>query len=159
WIAKYGYHIDNVRHALDWATSGAGDPEVGGLLTWLSGTLWFTLSLLEEYGRRIEVAIAIGRDRPYSDPNIDIGLLDSLGHTAWHTRGDMPEMGACFAKALAGAERAGQPAAQYRALYGLIVYYATNGDYVEGIETANRLGALAASVGDPKMMLTHRRLA
>jgi len=85
--------------------------------------------------------------------------MDALGHTAWHTRGDMPAMGACFAEALAGAERAGQPAAQYRALYGLIVYYATNGDYVEGVETSHRLGALAASIGDPKMMLTHRRLA
>jgi len=159
WIAKYGHLIDDVRRALDWATSAAGDLELGGVLTWLSGTLWFTLSLLEEYGRRIEAAIAIGRNHPYRDPNIEIGLLDSLGHTAWHTRGDMPAMGACFVKALAGAERAGQPAAQYRALYGLIVYYATNGDYVEGVETSHRLGALAASVGDSKMMLTHRRLA
>jgi predicted ATPase len=159
WIGKYGHLIDDVRCALDWATSGAGDPELVGLLTWLSGALWFALSLLEEYGRRIETAIAIKRGHPYNDPNIEIGLLDSRGHTIWHTRGDMPEMGVCFAKALAGAEREGQPAAQYRALYGLIVYYATNGDYVEAVETSHRLGALAASIGDPEMMVTHRRLA
>src|SRR5262249_37391538 len=159
WIGKYGHLIDDVRRALDWATSAAGDPELVGLLTWLSGTLWFALSLLEEYGRRIEIAAAIGLRHQCNDPIIEIGLLDSRGHTVWHTRGDMPAMGVCFAKALAGAEREGQPAAQYRALYGLIVYYATNGDYVEAVETSHRLGALAASIGDPEMILTHRRLA
>jgi predicted ATPase/DNA-binding winged helix-turn-helix (wHTH) protein len=159
WIEKYGHLIDDVRRALDWATSGAGDHELGGLLTWLSGTLWFALSFLEEYGRRLETAIAIGRSHPYNDPNIKAGLLDSLGHTVWHTRGDMPAMGACFTEALARAVREKQPAAEYRALYGLIVCYATNGDYADAVETSHKLGALATSVGDARMMVTHRRLA
>ena len=159
WISRYGHLIDDVRRALDWTMSNCRDPELGGRLTSLSGTLWFALSLLEEYGRRIEAAIAMGRDHAYADPNIEIGLLDSLGHTVWHTRGDMPTMRNCFAKALAGAEREGQPAAQYRALYGLIVHYATNGDYAEAVETSRKLGTLAAVIGDPKMMVTHRRLA
>jgi predicted ATPase len=105
WIGKYGHFIDDVRGALDWAMSDAGDRELGGRITSRSAILWFSLSLLEEYTRQIEIALAAGRGQGYADPAIEIGLLDALGHTVWHTRGDMPAMEACFTKALAGARR------------------------------------------------------
>jgi predicted ATPase/DNA-binding winged helix-turn-helix (wHTH) protein len=158
WIAKYGHLIDDVRCALDWAMSPSGDQELFGLLTSLSATLWFALSLLEEYGRRLEAALAAGQSHAFGDPNIETGLLDALGRTLWHTRGDMPAMEACFAKALARASRDGNVAAQYRAYYGLIVYGATNGNYIEALETSEKLGKLAATIGDPNMLVTHRRL-
>src|SRR5262249_2377549 len=129
-----------------------------GLLASLSATLWFALSLLEEYGRRLEAALATAQDHPFDDSNIEVGLLDALGHTLWHTRGDMPAMAGCFARALAGAIREGDAAAQYRAYYGQIVYCATNGNYVEALETSQKLGALARAIGDPNMIVTHRRL-
>jgi hypothetical protein len=114
---------------------------------------------LEEYGRRIETALAAGRSHGYDDPAIEIGLLDALGHTIWHTRGDMPAMKAAFTKALAGARREGLVEATYRALYGLIVTFATNGDYAEAVATSNEVGTLAAAIDDPMTMVTHRRLA
>jgi predicted ATPase len=159
WIGKYGHLIDDVRGALDWAFSSSGDRELGGQLTSLSAILWFALSLLEEYGRRIETALAAGRSHPYSDPAIEVSLLDALGHTAWHTRGDMRAMQAAFAEALARARREGLAEAQYRALYGLIVYYATNGDYAEAVATSHELGKLAFAIDDPKKIVTYRRLA
>jgi predicted ATPase len=159
WIGRYGHLIDDVRGALDWAMSMAGDRELGGRITSLSAILWFALSLLEEYGRRIETALAAGRRHDYADPAIELGLLDAFGHTAWHTRGDMPAMEASFTKALAGARREGLPEAQYRALYGLIVTFATNGDYAEAVATSRQLGTLASAIDDPIMMVTHRRLA
>jgi tetratricopeptide (TPR) repeat protein len=139
--------------------SGLGDPELGGDLTAQSAILWFGLSLLDEYSRRLETALAVGRDLVYADPAIEIGLLDALGHTAWHTRGDMQVMEACFTKALAAASREGLIHAQYLALYGLIVYFATNGDYAEAVTTSQQLERLTARLNDPKMMVTHRRLA
>jgi len=138
WISKFGHLIDDVRGALDWAMSAAGDRELAGRITALSAILWFGLSLLEEYGRRIEAALDPATARSYADPAIEIALLDALGHTAWHTRGDMPAMKACFTKALAGATREGLSEAEYRALYGLIVYFATNGDYEEAVATSQR---------------------
>jgi len=158
WIGKYGHLIDDVRCALDWAMSPSGDRELFGRLTSLSGTLWFALSLLEEYGRRLEAALAVAQDHSFGDPNIEISLLDALGHTLWHTRGDMPAMAACFARALAGAISEGDLAAQYRAYYGQIVYCATNGNYDEALETSQKLGTLASGMGDPNMIVTHRRL-
>jgi predicted ATPase/DNA-binding winged helix-turn-helix (wHTH) protein len=159
WISKFGHLIDDVRGALDWAMSAAGDRELAGRITALSAILWFGLSLLEEYGRRIEAALEPATARCYADPAIEIALLDALGHTAWHTRGDMPAMKACFTKALAGATREGLAEAEYRALYGLIVYFATNGDYEEAVATSQRLGALAVSIDVPRAVANHRRLA
>jgi len=159
WLGKYGHLIDDVRGALDWAMSPTGDQEIGGQISGASATLWFVLSLLEEYGSRIEVALAAGRGRKYSDPRIEISLLDARGHIAWHTRGDMPTMEASFTRALAGARREGLTEAEYRALYGQIVYYATDGNYAEALATSHQLGTLAAAIADPKAMLTHRRLA
>ena len=159
WISKFGHLIDDVRGALDWAMSAAGDRELAGRITALSAILWFGLSLLEEYGRRIEAALDPATARSYADPAIEIALLDALGHTAWHTRGDMPAMKACFTKALAGATREGLAEAEYRALYGLIVYFATNGDYEEAVATSQRLGALAVSIDAPRAVANHRRLA
>jgi predicted ATPase len=158
WISKHGHLIDDVRGALDWAMSAA-DRELGGRIASLSATLWFALSLLEEYGRRIETALAAGRSRGYADSAIEVGLLDALGHTAWHTRGDMAVMKTCFTEALAGAKREGLAESQFRALYGLIVCFATNGDYGEAVAMSQQLGTLAAAIGDPKAIVTARRLA
>jgi predicted ATPase/DNA-binding winged helix-turn-helix (wHTH) protein len=159
WVGKYGHLIDEVRGALDWAMSAVGERELGSHLTARSAILWFALSLLDEYRRRIEIAFAAGRDHSYGDPTIENGLLDALGHTAWHTRGDMQVMHACFTEALDGARREGLIKAQYRALYGLIVYHATNGDYAEAVAMSQQLGDLAAAAGDEKMIVTDRRLA
>jgi tetratricopeptide (TPR) repeat protein len=112
---------------------------------------------LEEYGRRIETALNV--TEAHADPAVEIGLYDAFGHVAWHTRGDMHAMNVCFTKALAGAVRESDAESQYRALYGLIVYYATNGDYAEAVSTARQLGELAAAIGDPKKLVTHRRLS
>jgi hypothetical protein len=159
WLGKYRHLIDDVRGALDWAATATGDHELGGRITGQSATLWFALSLLEEYGRRTEVALAAGRSRKYEDAAIEISLLDARGHLAWHTRGDMATMGDSFAQALAGARHKGLAEAEYDALYGQIVYFATNGDYCDALATVEKLGKLAAAIDHPRAVLTHRRLA
>ncbi|HKE41684.1 MAG TPA: winged helix-turn-helix domain-containing protein [Casimicrobiaceae bacterium] len=159
WLSKYRHLIDDVRAAFDWAASETGDRELGGRICGQSATLWFALSLLEEYGRRIEVALAAARARKFVDPAIEISLLDARGHIAWHTRGDMPTMEDSFARALAGARREGLAGAEYHALYGQIVYFATNGDYLQALATVKQLGTLAASIDDPRAIVTHRRLS
>jgi predicted ATPase/DNA-binding winged helix-turn-helix (wHTH) protein len=159
WLGKYRHLIDDVRGALDWAQTETGDRELGGRITGQSATLWFALSLLEEYGRRVEAALAAARARKYDDGAIEISLLDARGHIAWHTRGDMLTMKDSFARTLAGAQREGLAEAEYHARYGQIVYFASNGDYREALATVDQLGKLAAAIDDPRAVLTHRRLA
>jgi predicted ATPase len=51
WLAHYGWHIDNVRAALDWAFSPRGDSAAGIALTAAAIPLWMHLSLPAERGR------------------------------------------------------------------------------------------------------------
>ena len=159
WLGKYRHLIDDVRGALDWSATETGARELGGRIAGQSATLWFALSLLEEYGRRVEAALAMARAQKYEDAAVEISLLDARGHIAWHTRGDMPTMKDSFARALARAQREGLADAEYHALYGQIVYFATNGDYRDALATVDQLGKLAAAIDDPRAVLTHRRLA
>jgi predicted ATPase len=57
WIADYGRHIDEVRAALDWAFSPAGDPFIGVGLTVAAMPLWVLSSRPDELCRRIERAL------------------------------------------------------------------------------------------------------
>lgn len=57
WITDYGRHIDDVRAALDWAFSPAGDPSIGVGLTVAALPLWVLSSRPDELCRRIERAL------------------------------------------------------------------------------------------------------
>jgi predicted ATPase len=48
WLADYGWQINNLRAALDWAFSPAGDVSIGAALAAAAVPLWMHLSLLEE---------------------------------------------------------------------------------------------------------------
>src|ERR1700722_1057949 len=57
WRADYTGEIDNLRAALDWAFSRAGDGSLGVALTTAAVPLWLCLSLLEECGSRAKQAL------------------------------------------------------------------------------------------------------
>ena len=71
----------------------------------------------------------------------------------------MAAMANSFARALTAARQERLPEAEYRALYGQIVYFSTNGDYAEALAAAQQLGMLASSLDDPRAHVTHRRLS
>ena len=58
WLAEYRPRIDNLRAALDWAFSPAGDISIGVALTAASVPLWVDLSMMAECRRHIERALA-----------------------------------------------------------------------------------------------------
>jgi predicted ATPase/DNA-binding winged helix-turn-helix (wHTH) protein len=53
WLADYGWRLDNLRAALDWAFSPGGDLSVGVALTAAALPLWMHLSLMEECSGRV----------------------------------------------------------------------------------------------------------
>ena len=59
WTERYSYMLDDLRAALEWAFAPGGDLSLGLRLTAASSALWFSLSLLEEYGRRLRAALEI----------------------------------------------------------------------------------------------------
>ena len=83
WLADYVPRIDNVRAALDWAFSPAGDASIGVALTAAAVPLWMHLSLMEECRGRVERALAaiaagVGRGRTARDaaPRGACGIAD-----------------------------------------------------------------------------------
>src|SRR5262249_54966320 len=56
-LARYGRELDNVRAALDWAFSLAGDAEIGRALTAAYVPVWFHYELMVECRERAERAL------------------------------------------------------------------------------------------------------
>src|SRR5258708_5571070 len=81
WLAGYTLEIDNLRAALDWAFSPAGDGSLGVALTAAAVPIWMRFSLLRECGSRAKQALrALGSGRT-RDPRQDMRLADRLGKT------------------------------------------------------------------------------
>jgi predicted ATPase/DNA-binding winged helix-turn-helix (wHTH) protein len=59
-VARCASELDNVRAALDWTFSPAGDAEIGVGLTIAFAPIWQTLSLMGECRERVERMLAIG---------------------------------------------------------------------------------------------------
>jgi predicted ATPase len=58
WLATYGIEIDNLRAALDWASSAEGDSSLAIALTIASVPHWYESSRMEECRERVERALA-----------------------------------------------------------------------------------------------------
>lgn len=57
WLIQYQYLMDDIRAALDWAFSAAGDLDLGIALTWLSLPFGFQLCQIAEFKKRAELAL------------------------------------------------------------------------------------------------------
>jgi predicted ATPase len=61
WLDRHRYALDDVRAALEWAFSAAGDPNIGAMLLVVSVPVIFQLCLLEEFQRWITIALGVLR--------------------------------------------------------------------------------------------------
>ena len=151
WLAVYGYQIDNVRSALDWAFSPGGNDALGVDLTLAAVPLWTHLSLNAECRTRVETALAIvGPDA--IDGRREMRLFTALGGALLYTKGAGPEMAEAWAKVLAIAEKTGDVDYQLRALWGLWVVKINSGEYRAALAFARKFSDVAvtsADVADP----------
>jgi predicted ATPase/DNA-binding winged helix-turn-helix (wHTH) protein len=74
WLDFYGPHLDNLRGALEWAFSPAGDASLGIALTIAGAPLWFQLSLSDECRRRFDRALTY-LESPNADQRQRMRLL------------------------------------------------------------------------------------
>ena len=125
WLADYALEIDNLRAALDWAFSPAGNRSVGVALTAQAFPLWMRLSLLEECSSRAKRALGAFENGEPQNARNQMRLNAALGGSTSNAF----EMGAAFTKALEIAESLGDIEYQLRALRGLYFYHAGNSRY------------------------------
>ena len=144
WLALYGWCIDNVRAALDWAFSPGGDASIGVALTAASVPLWSLQSLTVEGRGRVERALASVGAGSSLDARQEMQLYAALGWSLIPTKGPVPETAAAWEKALAIAERLDDTAYQLRALWGLWACRIDGGENKAALGLAQRFAALAA---------------
>jgi predicted ATPase/DNA-binding winged helix-turn-helix (wHTH) protein len=150
WLAEYGWRRDNLRAALDWAFSPAGDASVGVALTAAAVPLWMHLSLLEECRGRVAQALAAVECRAGRDARREMKLYAALGASLIYTRGaTAPETGAAWTKALEIAESLADAEYQLRSLWGLWAFHSASGRHRVALALAQRFHELAASRADP----------
>jgi predicted ATPase len=92
WLANYGYRLDDLRAALDWAFSPSGDRDLGVTLTVDAVPLWLQFSLMNECRHRVQQALAcIGAE---TDQNIRLRmrLSTALSLSRMYSRDPLPEI-------------------------------------------------------------------
>jgi hypothetical protein len=119
WLDDYGWCIDNLRAALDWAFSPAGDASIGVALTAAAVPLWMHLSLFDECRGRAEQTLAVLSGGASPDTRREMKLHSALGTSLRYTRGDVPEISAEWTIALGIAESLDDAEYQLLSLWGL----------------------------------------
>jgi predicted ATPase len=158
WLAEYGPRIDNVRAALDWAFSPAGDSSIGVALTAAAVPLWMYLSLMEECRGRADralTAIAAGTGR---DPRREMQLYAALSASLLYTSGAVSEIGAIGAKALEIAESLEDVEYQLRSLWGLWHFHVSSGEQRVALTLAQRFYNSVAKRSDSNDRLIGERM-
>lgn len=171
WLARFGGSIGHVRAALDWTLGAAGDEDnegddarfaLGLRLCAASATLWYQLSLMDEYRRRLEHAMQRVRGGALRiDAETEMRLQLAMGHALVHVgeQADSARRADAFARALALAERLGDGAARMAALWGCYTDAIFGGDYHAALAYAERYGAAAAYGGELAQVGHARMLA
>ena len=150
--------IDNLRAALDWAYSPAGDARIGVAFTVAAVQLWMHLSLMQECRRRVEQALAKLTSGENRDQQREMQLLAALGAALMYTTGATPETRMAFARALALAESLDDTDYRLRALWGLWVDRMNEGAVRDAQRLAERFAAAAAGSVDPIAVAVGERM-
>jgi predicted ATPase/DNA-binding winged helix-turn-helix (wHTH) protein len=130
--------IDDVRAALDWCFSTGGDACLGVHLIASSSTLWFRLSFLDEYRRRVEGALELLRVTPDHDQGVEMDLNRLFGSVALYTNGPPSRVVAAFSRALELAELRKDERSANWCLWGLHCESVRAGDYATALDYAER---------------------
>jgi predicted ATPase len=149
WLECYRPEVDNVRVALDWAFSPAGDIEVGISLTVAAIPLWFQLSSTDECRHRVGHALAEAgvASRAIHARHV-MQLYAALGLSQTFTIGLAPQASAAWAKALDIAQSLADREFQLEALWGLWFCRIGLGEYRPALGTAREFHRRAESPSD-----------
>ncbi len=144
-LVSYGFWVDNIRLALDWAFSPEGDASVGVALTAAAVPVWMHLSLVEECRVRVEQALAALAASSNPDERLEMKLCAAQGGFLTIARGSWAhDSASAWTRTLALAERLDDAEYQLRALWGLWAFHVDSNEYRIPLKLAERFLNLAA---------------
>lgn len=140
--------LGNVRAALDWCFSAAGDRALGVELAAAAAPLFIEVSLLDECrrwtGRALEVI-----EEGERGSRFEMELQAGLGHSLMLTSRNSEEAGAALERGLEIATALDDRFNQVRLLNRLHLYYRRIGEIGCTLEAAQRMEKVAGEIGDP----------
>jgi len=150
--------IDNVRAALEWSFSSAGDAETGVSLTAAYVPGWLYAGLPTECSERTGRAMKhLTRGMNVAVP-LQMQLYFGFGLMPAYTMSPVKPAKTALAKALALAEQIGDPQAQFQILWGLWVLNSESGECHAAYGVTEQLSHVARHIDDPSAGLMVQRL-
>jgi predicted ATPase/DNA-binding winged helix-turn-helix (wHTH) protein len=154
-LARHVREIDNVRAALDWSFSSAGDQAIGVDLTAAYAPVWRHLSLMIECRERCERALLGLEPHVTANMSLRMQLQIALGEAIFITMGPAEQAKTLLTEALETANALNDLDAEAGALSTLLPVYVFRGEYRRVQIAAERIEQIAHRIDDP----THLRLA
>ncbi len=155
WLAEYGFRLDDLRAALDWAFSPGGDAALGMALTIDAVPLWMQHSLMGECRRRVEQALSYIDAETNENARLRMRLWTAFSLSGMYAGGPQSDIEAAWSTALDLAVHVGDPDYQLRAIWGLFAGSFNRGDSRAALRFAERFRAVAT---DPAEQLIGERL-
>jgi predicted ATPase/DNA-binding winged helix-turn-helix (wHTH) protein len=148
-LARRVREIDNIRAAIDWSFSPAGDTAIGVDLTAAYAPVWQHLSLMSECRERCERALLGLEPQVAENMWLRMELQMDLAAAIFITMGPPEQAKTLLTEALYAADALNDLNAQARALSTLISVYASRGEYGKAQTAAERIEQIAHRIGDP----------
>jgi predicted ATPase/DNA-binding winged helix-turn-helix (wHTH) protein len=159
WIAEYGHTIEDVRGALEWAFGATGDIALGAALTASSFPFGYQLSLIDEFKRRIQVALEELAKVTPTQLVSEVRLTAALCALNLNTVTDPVELSATFERVAALCARIEDPRHKVEPLLKEGLYLLEQGDYAAAVERSDYVSEIVRAADDPLGILLADRVA
>src|SRR5437660_212540 len=158
WRSTYCRLIDDVRAALNWSFSSAGDVSIGVAITAFSLLGVYELGLLDEYNDCIDRALNHIHLLSPPQPVLEMRLNAALVFPTGQGRGQRRSQSAVIARMVELAGQLGEPRYRIEGLYAVWGGAFRNADYLAAAVTAEQLSNLARSSADRAAIVLSERL-
>jgi len=147
-VVQHTESLGNVRAALNWSLSDAGDLETGVALAAAAAPLLLGMSLLSECRDWTKLAIASLGDGALGSRR-EMELQTSLAISHMFTRGNSEDVRSAYSRSLELSEALEDTAFESRLLGGLGAFLLRTGEFREALEVNRRGESLARRTSDP----------
>jgi predicted ATPase/DNA-binding winged helix-turn-helix (wHTH) protein len=153
WLADYGPRIDNLRVALDWAFSPAGDQAIGVALAAVTGSIWIQMGLLTECCGWTGAALAVVPPEQVGTRH-EMALQLAFGFSRMLTQGLTEDAHTALVRADELGKALDDLDYQLRALVGLVIFRRMSADFSRALAISRQVDAIAKEIATPLALAT-----
>jgi predicted ATPase/DNA-binding winged helix-turn-helix (wHTH) protein len=152
-VADAELYMGNIRSALEWSFSSAGEAAIGVRLAAAAAPIFFELSLLVECAGWCEQGLAALPEKEEGSAT-HLALQATLAASVMFTRGNSDEVRKAIEDALSLADTLGDQRYQMHLLVGLGIFLTRIGDFRDALAVAQRSITVTQAIGSPGVIAT-----